>query len=164
MIHDLIADGNSVVLVDHDTQLLAQTDWIIEMGPGAGAEGGRVVATGTPQSLSAEARSQIGPFLRPFARRASIGAVRAPGVANGEATRVSSAELFAQGFIHLETDAVHTVKPLAIEIPKGRLTVVTVFRLGQDNVNFGEPGAGAGGAYAWGRDAGSCEGGLGRGH
>ena len=125
VIRDLIADGNSVVLVDHDTQLLAQTDWIIEMGPGAGAEGGRVVATGTPQSLSAEARSQIGPFLRPFARHASIGAVRAPGVANGEATRVSSAELFAQGFIHLETDAVHTVKPLAIEIPKGRLTVVT---------------------------------------
>ncbi len=125
VIHDLIADGNSVVLVDHDTQLLAQTDWIIEMGPGAGSEGGRVVATGTPQSLSAEARSQIGPFLCPFARYASIGAVRAPGVANGEATRVSSAELFAQGFIHLETDAVHTVKPLAIEIPKGRLTVVT---------------------------------------
>ena len=47
VMHDLIADGNSVVLVDHDTQVLAESDWLIEMGPEAGAGGGHVIAEGT---------------------------------------------------------------------------------------------------------------------
>ena len=109
---DLVADGNSVLLVDHDSQILSHADWIIEMGPQAGARGGRVVAQGTVGDLAANAASQIGPFLsgraQPPARRQA-----APGT------------MFAAGAIHLETGAIHTVKPLSVDIPKGRLTVVT---------------------------------------
>ena len=60
---DLVADGNSVLLVDHDTQILSHADWIIEMGPEAGARGGRVVAQGTVGELAENAESRIGPFL-----------------------------------------------------------------------------------------------------
>ena len=63
VMQDLIADGNSVVLVDHDTQLLSEADWMIEMGPEAGANGGRVIAQGTPAALAEDSASRIGPFL-----------------------------------------------------------------------------------------------------
>ena len=112
VMHDLVADGNSVILVDHDTQILSQADWLIEMGPQAGANGGQVVAQGTIPEIAQNRASQIGPFL---AGTADIH-VR---------DRVSAGELFALGRIHLATAAIHTVKPLKVDIPKGRLTVVT---------------------------------------
>ncbi len=108
---DLVADGNSVVLVDHDTQVLAGADWIVEMGPGAGAAGGQVIAQGTAADLAADPQSKIGPFLT--------------GKAAPARTHTPAAELFALGRIRLSTGAIHTVKPLEVEIPKGRLTVVT---------------------------------------
>ena len=109
---DLIADGNSVVLVDHDTQILSKADWIIEMGPGAGADGGRVIAEGTVSQIAKDPRSKVGPFL------------------GGSADihvrdRASAEEKFDLGRIRLSTGPIHTVKPLQAEIPKGRLTVVT---------------------------------------
>ena len=112
VMHDLAADGNSVILVDHDTQILSQADWLIEMGPEAGANGGQVVAQGTIAEIAQNKTSQIGPFL---AGTADIH-VR---------TRASSSELFELGKICLSTAAIHTVKPLKVDIPKGRLTVVT---------------------------------------
>lgn len=111
VMHDLVEDGNSVVLVDHDTQVLAESDWIIEMGPEAGAGGGYVIAQGTVPEIEQDPKSMIGPFLRPAAAVLPAGA--------GEN------DLFAEGRIHLSTDAIHTVHPLEIDIPKGRLTVVT---------------------------------------
>ena len=109
---DLVADGNSVLLVDHDTQILSHADWIIEMGPEAGARGGQVVAQGTVRQLEEDPVSRIGPFLsgraRPQTRR-----------------QLPPEELFAEGRIRLATDAIHTVKPLEVDLPKGRLTVVT---------------------------------------
>ncbi len=111
VMHDLVADGNSVLLVDHDTQILKETDWLIEMGPEAGAAGGRVVAEGTIPEIADNPASRIGPFLA--------------GTADITRKRVPEAELFAQGAIHLETGALHTVKPLSVDVPKGRLTVVT---------------------------------------
>ena len=111
VMRDLIADGNSVVLVDHDTQVLAESDWIIEMGPEAGAGGGHVIAQGTVAELAADKNSQIGVFL---GGQGSVAPAERP-----------AAELFAEGRIHLSTDAIHTVKPLEVDIPKGRLTVVT---------------------------------------
>ena len=109
---DLVADGNSVLLVDHDTQILSHADWIIEMGPEAGARGGQVVAQGTVRQLEEDPASRIGPFLsgraRPQTRR-----------------QLPPEELFAEGRIRLATDAIHTVKPLEVDLPKGRLTVVT---------------------------------------
>ena len=111
VMRDLIADGNSVVLVDHDTQVLAESDWIIEMGPEAGAGGGHVIAQGTVAELAADKNSQIGVFL---GGQGSVAPADRP-----------AAELFAEGRIHLSTDAIHTVKPLEVDIPKGRLTVVT---------------------------------------
>ena len=111
VMHDLVEDGNSVVLVDHDTQVLAESDWIIEMGPEAGAGGGYVIAQGTVPEIEQDPRSMIGPFLRPSAA-----------VLPAEAGKNN---LFAEGCIHLSTDAIHTVQPLEVDIPKGRLTVVT---------------------------------------
>ena len=110
VMHDLVEDGNSVVLVDHDTQVLAESDWIIEMGPEAGAGGGYVIAEGTVPQIEKNAKSMIGPFLRP--RPAELPAA-------GES------DLFAEGRIHLSTGAIHTVQPLEVDIPKGKLTVVT---------------------------------------
>ena len=111
VMHDLVEDGNSVVLVDHDTQVLAESDWMIEMGPEAGAGGGYVIAQGTVPEIEQDPKSMIGPFLRPAAAALPAGA--------------GKRDLFAEGRIHLSTDAIHTVHPLEIDIPKGRLTVVT---------------------------------------
>lgn len=112
VMHDLVADGNSVLLVDHDTQILSESDWIIEMGPEAGAGGGYVIAQGDIPQIIANPDSMIGPFL---ARKADM---RVREQARAE-------EKFDFGTMHLSTDAIHTVKPLEVDIPKGRLTVVT---------------------------------------
>ena len=113
VMHDLVADGNSVLLVDHDTQVLSEADWIVEMGPGAGADGGHILAQGTVPALAANGRSLIGPFLGPGAQKERL----RPAVAREQ--------MFALGTIRLATAALHTVKPLEVRIPKGRLTVVT---------------------------------------
>jgi excinuclease ABC subunit A len=112
VMHDLVSDGNSVILVDHDTQILKEADWIVEMGPEAGAKGGHVIAQGTIADVEANPASQIGPFI------------------SGKAeTKLRSCaakeEMFVNGNIHLSTSQIHTVKPLEVDIPKGRLTVVT---------------------------------------
>ena len=109
---DLVADGNTVVLVDHDTQILSHADHIVEMGPGAGADGGRVIAQGTVGEIERSPASRIGPFL-------------AGKVESRVLPVVPEGELFAQGAIRLSTSEIHTVKPLEVVIPKGRLTVVT---------------------------------------
>ena len=109
---DLRADGNSVIIVDHDTQVLKHADWMIEMGKGAGADGGTVISEGTIEDISKNPRSVIGPFLsdqyeariRPVLQKDSM---------------------FEKGVIHLETGEIHTVHPLDVRIPMGRLTVVT---------------------------------------
>ena len=112
VMHDLVADGNSVILVDHDTQILKEADWIIEMGPEAGAKGGHVIAQGSVSTIEADPASQIGPFLS--------------GAAESNLRACAEKEdLFANGRIHLSTNRVHTVKPLEVDIPKGQLTVVT---------------------------------------
>ncbi len=112
VMEDLIADGNSVILVDHDTQILTKSDWMVEMGPGAGSNGGEVIAQGTIKDIEANEYSRIGPFL---SGKASV-KVR---------PQIKDADIFIDGKIVMETDAIHTVKPLRVEIPKGRLTVVT---------------------------------------
>ena len=112
VMHDLVADGNSVILVDHDTQILKEADWIIEMGPEAGAGGGHVIAEGTVPAIEENSASQIGRFL------------------SGKADtlirrRAARDRIFENGAIHLSTSQIHTVRPLDTDIPKGRLTVVT---------------------------------------
>ena len=112
VMHDLVADGNSVILVDHDTQILKESDWIVEMGPEAGAKGGHVIAQGDIPTIEAAPASQIGPFLS--------------GTAESKLRICAEKDsLFENGRIHLSTDHIHTVKPLEVDIPKGRLTVVT---------------------------------------
>jgi len=109
---DLVADGNSIVLVDHDTQVLRHADWLIELGPEAGAGGGRILAEGTAEALSENPVSMIGPFLS--------GGAHPP-----LRERTAAEGLFELGEIRMETGPIHTVKPLSLRIPKGRLTVVT---------------------------------------
>lgn len=112
VMRDLIADGNSIVLVDHDTQILRDADWMVEMGPGAGANGGRIIAEGTIRQIERDPDSRIGRFL------------------SGEGERrvrlqIPVEKIFEDGSIAMSTTTIHTVKPLDIRIPKGRLTVVT---------------------------------------
>ena len=109
---DLIADGNSVILVDHDAQILSHADWLIEMGPEAGAKGGQVIAEGTISDIVENKVSRIGAFLK-------------PGYAKRLRPVIQENDLFEHGAISLSTGAIHTVKPLKVNIPKGRLTVVT---------------------------------------
>ena len=109
---DLRADGNSVIIVDHDTQVLKHADWMIEMGKGAGADGGTVIAEGSIEDVSKNPESVIGSYLSDqYEAR-----IR-------PATKASA--MFEKGVIHLDTGTIHTVHPLDVRIPMGRLTVVT---------------------------------------
>lgn len=112
VMHDLVADGNSVILVDHDTQILSESDWIIELGPESGANGGQVISEGTISETVSNPNSKIGPFLSDKTDRI----IR---------QRIEKSEMFDEGEIKLSTSKIHTVKPLKMRIPKGRLTVVT---------------------------------------
>lgn len=111
VMRELIADSNSVLLVDHDVDILREADWIVEMGPSAGRDGGEVVAQGAVDAIKAAEQSRIGPYL------AGKPAVVRP--------NISKEEVFSFGEIALATDSIHTVKPLKVSIPKSRLTVVT---------------------------------------
>ena len=112
VMRDLVADGNSVVVVDHDTHVLAACDHLVEMGPVAGAGGGHVIAQGTVKDVAACPESRIAPFLHEDMHMY----VR---------NRVAASEMFDAGTIHLETGALHTVHPLSVDIPRGRLVAVT---------------------------------------
>ena len=112
VIHDLVSDGNSVVLVDHDTQILSESDWVVEMGPKAGAQGGNVIAQGTIKELEKDKNSLIGGFLS--GKNKVL--VRTP---------ANTDNMFDNGKIHMSTGSIHTVKPLEVDIPKSKLTVVT---------------------------------------
>ncbi len=112
VMHDLVSDGNSVVLVDHDTQILSESDWIIEMGPESGADGGEVIAQGSIPDIIKNSVSKIGPFLS----KNNVSRFR---------TQIKPAQMFENGEISLSTSNIHTVKPLEVKIPRGRLTVIT---------------------------------------
>ena len=110
VMHDLVRDGNSVLLVDHDTQILKESDWLIEMGPEAGAKGGTVIAEGTVKDIEKNPASVIGAYL----------AERQKPV-----RRETGREAFTGREIRMETEQIHTVKPLSVRIPKKGLTVIT---------------------------------------
>ncbi len=112
VVDDLTHHGNSVVLVDHDPRVLRAADWLIEMGPGAGEYGGKVISSGTVEETIKNSDSLIGRFLS----EAKAPALRA---------RAEKSKLFEKGSISLSTDSIHTVKPLELNIPKGRLIAVT---------------------------------------
>ena len=134
VMQDLIADGNSVILVDHDTQILSEADWIIEMGPGAGADGGHVIAEGTVDEICRNKDSRIGPFLSGSSRSSGSSSTISPTISpeirgrcerHPDVAKRTSEQLFSEGRIRLSTGPIHTVKPLDAEIPKGKLTAVT---------------------------------------
>ena len=108
---DLLCDGNTVVVVDHDVQVLAASDHLIEMGPGSGGEGGCVIAQGSVEDVAASPVTRIGGFL--------VGRDRIPGRAHASAGHV-----FDLGALEMETGAIHTVKPFSVRIPRGRMTAV----------------------------------------
>ena len=112
VMHDLLADGNTVILVDHDTNVLSEADWLIEMGPEAGAGGGTVIAQGPLEAVAAHPASRIGGFLT-GRTVIDIGA------------HTPAERMFELGTIHLSTGPIHTVKPLEVDFPKGRLIAVT---------------------------------------
>ena len=109
---DLLGDGNSVVVIDHDVHVLEHVNWIIEIGPGSGSHGGRVIAQGSVAQVENDPASRIGPYLS---------GKRKVEVRSG----VAEAHLFDEGAIHLETGKIHTVKPLSVDFPLGRLISIT---------------------------------------
>ena len=119
VMRDLLADGNSVVMVDHDTRILAAADYLVEMGPEAGAGGGHVVACGTPAELRADDRSPIGRYLPTEDETSS------PDPMSNVRPCCPEGQLFEHGTIHLETNALHTVHALSVDLPVNRLTAVT---------------------------------------
>lgn len=127
VMRDLKADGNSVVVVDHDTRVLAACDHLIEMGPQAGTGGGRVIAQGTVREVAADPDSRIAPFLPRVGRDVSEGAplVPSPAPAMRVRRRAEETAMFESGRIHMETSVLHTVRPLSVDIPRGRLVAVT---------------------------------------
>ena len=112
LVRQLINDGNSVVLVDHDVRILKIADYMIEIGPEAGAKGGEIIAKGTIEDIIKNSNSIIGPYL---SDKEKVNVRK----------KVNKEDIFKLGKIALSTDSIHTVKPLSIEIPKGRLTTVT---------------------------------------
>ena len=112
VVDDLLDDGNSVVLVDHDVRVLRHADHLIEIGPGSGADGGSIIAQGTVDEVESSPATRIGPFLS-GARSVRV------------RERAAASDMFVHGAVRLETGAIHTVRPLAVEIPRGRLTAVT---------------------------------------
>lgn len=112
VMQDLIDDGNSVVFVDHDIQVLRAAEYLVEMGPGAGHDGGNIVASGSVEAIKNNRSSIIGPFLAGKERTI----IR---------TRISEKHVFDNGCIHIQTDRVHTVQPLNVNIPCGCLIAVT---------------------------------------
>ncbi len=112
VMEDLLSDGNSIILVDHDTNVLSQADWLIEMGPEAGAKGGTIIAQGELEEVENDPSSRIGGFLT-GKTVINIG------------TNASSEEMFDLGRIQLSTNQIHTVRPLEVDFPKGRLIAVT---------------------------------------
>ena len=117
---DLVADGNTVLLVDHDTQVLSHADWVVELGPGAGANGGRLIAEGTVAEIAKNPKSQIGPFLGNV-----ISAAKNAKIAKKESLRPLRSLRQTIPVISLSTAAIHTVQPLEVSFPKGKLSVVT---------------------------------------
>ena len=112
VVDDLLDDGNSVVLVDHDVRVLRHADHLIEIGPGSGADGGSIIAQGTVEEVESSPATRIGPFLS-GARSVRV------------RERAAASDMFVHGAVRLETGSIHTVRPLAVEIPRGRLTAVT---------------------------------------
>lgn len=112
VMYDLVADGNSVVVVDHDVRVLKACDHLIEMGLVAGAEGGHVIAQGPVGEVAANPSSRIAPFL-------------SDQVSARIRERVAESQVFSLGHIRMTTSQLHTVKPLDVDIPRGRLVAVT---------------------------------------
>ncbi|KFI83330.1 Excinuclease ABC subunit A [Bifidobacterium psychraerophilum] len=127
VMQDLLRDGNSVVFVDHDVQVLRQASWLIEIGPDSGRQGGRVIAEGRIHDLIAS--QQSAEEKRQGVKSHPDGSKLAGFLAGTEdiviRERIPSAQMFDDGRISMSTDAIHTVHPLDISIPKGRLTAIT---------------------------------------
>ena len=130
----LIDRGHSLVLIEHNTDVLKCADWIIEVGPGAGADGGRIVATGTPEALALTTIATA-PYLRQALEpvRGSLRGASSRLTPDDDATAVPllAAEESAAfgvaptGVLHIVGARENNLKDLSLEIPHRKLSVVT---------------------------------------
>ncbi|RAP48710.1 MAG: excinuclease ABC subunit A [Methanosphaera sp. rholeuAM6] len=109
---ELVRNGNSVILVDHDTRILSAADYMIEIGPSSGIDGGQIITQGTFDEIMDNDNSIIAKYLS-YEENVIV------------RDKVSREQLFDEGTISLSTKPIHTVKNLDIKIPKGRFTVIT---------------------------------------
>jgi excinuclease ABC subunit A len=104
----LAANGNSVVVVEHEREIVQTADWVIELGPAAGAKGGRVIAEGSPGQLERDPRSIMGPFL-----------AGAPAVPVDRAQRRGSGDQ-----VTLHVGDLYNLHDVTADFPVGRLTAL----------------------------------------
>ena len=72
VLHALVEQGNTVVVIEHNLDVIKTADWVIDLGPGGGVNGGRIIAEGPPEAVAAEPKSATGQYLRPILERASV--------------------------------------------------------------------------------------------
>ena len=68
VLHALVAQGNTVVVIEHNLEVIKTADWILDLGPEGGDKGGRVVAAGTPEEVAQVPESYTGQYLAPYLR------------------------------------------------------------------------------------------------
>jgi excinuclease ABC subunit A len=78
VLHALVENGNSVVVIEHNLEVIKTADWIIDMGPEGGDKGGEVVAVGTPEQVAQEPRSYTGGYLKPLLEPVTAAPLPAP--------------------------------------------------------------------------------------
>lgn len=108
---ELVAQGNSLVVVDHNVDIIKEADWIIEIGPGSGEKGGEILTEGTPSQIADNPQSKIGPYLNGTA------VLKSRPIANEPASQE----------ITFEVKDYYNLKDIYGEIPVNRLTAITGF-------------------------------------
>ncbi|MCX0291626.1 excinuclease ABC subunit UvrA [Lactobacillus kullabergensis] len=112
--HELVNQGNSLVVVDHETAIINAADWVIEIGPGSGSQGGRIISQGIPKEIEHNEKSLIGPYLTG----------KAPLFVR---PRANKGQIFKHGKVEFDVTERFNLKNLHVQIPVNRLTSVTGF-------------------------------------
>ncbi|MBX9788874.1 MAG: excinuclease ABC subunit UvrA [Pirellulales bacterium] len=135
VLHNFVDAGNTVLVVEHNLDVVKTADWLVDLGPEGGAAGGEIIAVGTPEEVAAVAGSHTGAVLRPLLERAGRIATPAKAGKNGKAkpgsragSSVSSAPrkhddaLLARS-VRVQGARQHNLKGIDVDIPRDRLTV-----------------------------------------
>ncbi|MDH5537653.1 MAG: excinuclease ABC subunit A, partial [Betaproteobacteria bacterium] len=120
----LIAAGHSLIVIEHNLDVIAAADWVIDLGPEGGEAGGEVICAGTPQEVMAEQRSHTGRALREYEAEFEKARADATARAEGHAAARPSRPMSRQT-IRIHNAREHNLKNIDVDIPRNRFTVIT---------------------------------------